>query len=92
MVATSSRLRIESGTPAASANLKLGLNLRLESSDFRRSGPGAEREAPADCAAFDPVGMGELFEEGRRQALAGAAWRDSPSESATGSPSGPAPA
>jgi hypothetical protein len=34
--------------------------------------------APTDSAEFDPVQMTRMFEEGRRQALTGTAWRHSP--------------
>lgn len=37
-------------------------------------------KASADSAAFDPVEMGKMFEEGRRQALTGTAGRNSPPE------------
>ncbi len=40
--------------------------------------------APGDSKKFDPVEMTRMFEEGRRQALAGTAWRTSPPGSTEG--------
>jgi predicted acylesterase/phospholipase RssA len=37
-----------------------------------------EFPAPSDSTKFDPADMRRLFEEGRRQALTGSAWRNNP--------------
>jgi predicted acylesterase/phospholipase RssA len=46
--------------------------------NYRLAAIPQEFRAPSDSTAFDPAEMGRMFEEGRRQALAGTAWRNCP--------------
>lgn len=58
--------------------VKLYTTAMVAGMDYHLAAVPPDFPAPTDSTAFDPAEMTKLFEEGRRQVLAGTAWRDSP--------------
>jgi hypothetical protein len=58
--------------------LKLYTACVLTGMNYRLSAIPPEFRIPASSTNFDPIEMSRMFEEGRRQMLAGTAWRTTP--------------
>jgi hypothetical protein len=58
--------------------VKLYMQSMLTGMNYHLAAIPSDFSAPTSPTDFDPVGMTKMFEEGRRQSLAGTAWRNMP--------------
>ena len=66
------------------ALVKLYMIAMVSGMNYKVAAIPQEFQAPSDATDFDPAEMSRMFEEGRRQVLAGTAWRATPPGTAEG--------